>query len=131
MTATIRICDETTSGTRTHRFTLSLLSAQITVRDLIRKRVYEEVNDYNRSAPECFQGLVEPRDAERVLNGYKLRQWRPIVWEEQCQRALEAFEQNGFFIIVDDRQVTSLDDVIELAHDTIISFIKLVPLVGG
>jgi hypothetical protein len=131
MTVSVTVHDETTSGTRTNTVTLDFLDACISVRDLLRKRVYEEVQDYNRATPEYFRGLVQPADAERVLNGDKLQKRRQIDWEEQYRRAIAAFERNGFFILVDDLQVESLDDEIELTVDTEISFVKLVPLVGG
>jgi hypothetical protein len=81
--------------------------------------------------PEYFRGLVQPTDAERVLNGYKLRQRRKIDWEEQYRRATEAFERNGFLILADDQQVENLDDEIEIRVNTEVSFVRLVPLVGG
>lgn len=39
-----------------------------------------------------------------MLNGYKLKARRKIDWEEQSKRALEAFEHNGFFVLVGNRQ---------------------------
>ena len=131
MAATITIYDETAAGDRTNALTLDFLTARIPVRELIRRRVYEEVQEYNLSMPEYFKGLVQPTDAERVLNGYKLRERRKIDWEEQARRAEEAFERNGFFLLVDDRQVESLDQEIDLKIGSEVSFIKLVPLVGG
>jgi xylulokinase len=41
----------------------------------------------NRAMPEYFHGLVQPTDAERVLNGYRLKQRRPLDWKEQCRCA--------------------------------------------
>jgi hypothetical protein len=131
MAATVTIYDETTVGERTHTLTLKFLTARVTARELIRRRVYEEVQEFNVSTPEYFRGLVQPAEAERVLNGYKLRHRRKIDWEEQYRRALDAFQTNGFFMLVDDRQVEGLDEEIELKVGTEVSFIKLVPLVGG
>ncbi len=51
--------------------------------------------------------------------------------EEQVQIALEAFEHNGFFLLLDNRQVTSAHERIVVTEDSVISFVKLVPLVGG
>ena len=131
MAATVAIRDETTSGALVHAFTLDFLTEEITVRELIERRVYEEVQEYNRAAPGYFRGLVQPVDAEATLNGYKLRQRRQIDWEQQRDRALEAFERNGFFVIVGDRQVERLDERIRLELGTEVTFLKLVPLVGG
>jgi len=101
------------------------------VRELIRARIYQEVQDYNQKQPEYFRGLVQPNDVERMLNGYKLRTKRKIDWEEQYRQALDAFERNRFFVLVGDKQADSLDQEFEVKVDTEVSFVKLVPLVGG
>jgi hypothetical protein len=131
MSATLTIHDETASGQKTNTFTLACLTERMTVRELLRARIYQEVQDYNQKEPEYFRGLIEPTDAERVLNGYKLKTRRKIDWQQQYQRALEAFERNGFFVLVGDKQAESLDQEFEVAVDTEVSFVKLVPLVGG
>jgi hypothetical protein len=131
MPATLTIHDETTSGRKTNTFTLDCLTEYLTVRELIRARICQEVQDYNLKEPEYFRGLVEPTNAEKVLNGYRLRAKRKIDWQEQYQKALEAFERNGFFILVGNRQAESLDQQFEVKVDTEVSFVKLVPLVGG
>ena len=131
MPAIITIHDETSSGEKTHSFTLECLTERMTVRELIRARIYQEVQDYNTREPEYFRGLVEPTQAERTLNGYRLRERRKLDWQEQFQRATEAFERNGFFVLVGDKQAERLDDDFEVKVDTEVSFVKLVPLVGG
>ncbi len=131
MSTTLTIHDETTSGQKTGTFTLDCLTERMTVRELIHARIYQEVQDFNLKEPECFRGLVEPTNAERALNGYKLKIKRKIEWEEQYQRALEAFERNGFFVLVGDKQAESLDQDFEVRVETEVSFVKLVPLVGG
>jgi len=131
MPTTLTIHDETSSGQRTNTFTLACLTEKMTVRELIRARIYQEVQDYNQKEPEYFRGLVEPTNAERVLNGYKLKARRKIDWQEQYQRALEAFARNGFFVLVGDKQAETLDQEFPVKVDTEISFVKLVPLVGG
>jgi hypothetical protein len=131
MPSTLTIHDETASGQRTNTFTLDCLTERMTVRELIRARIYQEVQDYNQREPEYFRGLVEPTAAELVLNGYKLKAKRKIDWKEQFERALDAFQRNGFFVLVGDRQAESLDEQFEVKVDTAVSFVKLVPLVGG
>lgn len=131
MPVTLTIHDETSSGQKTHSFTLECLTERMTVRELIRARIYQEVQDYNTREPEYFRGLVEPTQAERTLNGYRLRERRQLDWQEQFQRAVEAFERNGFFVLVGHRQAERLDEEFEVKVDTEVSFVKLVPLVGG
>lgn len=65
--------DETTSGSRSDGWGLEIAEERLAVRELIRRRVFQEVAEYNARTPEVFQGLVQPEDAERVLNGYALR----------------------------------------------------------
>ena len=99
--------------------------------ELIRSRVYQEVQDYNRRQPEQFQGLVQPTDAEATLNGFKLKKPRQIDWKAQFEKALEAFEANRVLILVNERQVESLEEEIVVEAGTSVSFLKLTMLVGG
>jgi hypothetical protein len=135
MSTTLTVRDETTfsfSSENDEEFTLDVPSERITVRDLIRARVYMDVRDYNLSQPEYFRGLVQPSDAERTLNGFKVRQGRRIDPEKQFEKAIESFYRNGFLVLVDDRQVGELEEEIEVRPDaTTVTFLKLVPLVGG
>lgn len=129
--ATLLVSDATLSGQKTSRLTLQDLAESLTVRELIRARIYQEVQDHNLSGSTLFQGLVQPADTEKTATGFKFSRPRTLDWEEQYQRALEAFERNGFFVLVGDRQAGSLDDRFTVAPDTEVSFVKLVPLVGG
>lgn len=134
MSATLKIRDETTlslGADEVESFTLDVLTARITVRELIRARVANEVRDYNLSQPEYFRGLVQPTDAESTLNGFRLRKRRKIDPEKQFELAIKAFYTNGFILLVDDRQVDDLEEEIEVRPDTTVTFLKLVPLVGG
>ena len=133
MPTTLMIRDETafSLGGDDEGFTLDLLTERITVRELIRARVYQEVRDYNLRQPEYFRGLVRPTDAERTLNGFKVRQGRRLDPERQLERAIESFYRNGFLFLVNDRQVDELEEEIEIGPETTVTFLKLVPLVGG
>lgn len=110
---------------------LQLASERVTVRELIESRVRQEVEAINRDPSRELHALVLPTDAERTLNGFRLRQPHRLDAEVQCALALEAFEQNRFFLLVDNRQLERLEDVIVLQTDTEVGFFKLVPLVGG
>jgi hypothetical protein len=131
MSVAIAIRDETTSGKVLHEWSLEVLTERATVREIIRSRVYQEVQDYNLRQPNEFRGLVQPTDAERTLNGYKLRQRRVIDWKPQFERAVAAFESNQIVILVNDRQAASLDEEFELTPGTQVTFLRLTLLVGG
>ena len=132
MPVTITMRDETTAGDKIHELTLSLLTEQVTVRELIRSRVYQEVKDHNvRGALSVFNGLVAPSDSERQQNGFRLREPRQIDWKKQFETAVEAFQRNGFIVLVDRQQVVDLDEEVLLRPGSEVSFLKLIPLVGG
>lgn len=128
MQVTIR--DETATGSVTNELTLDVLDETITVRELIRGRVYQEVDDHNRklraAAAEdegrAFVGLVTPTPG---------RAKREVDWRDQFEKACEAFDRNGFFVLLDDRQAETLDEPLALRATSTISFVKLTPLVGG
>ena len=130
----MQVCvrDETTSGQSLWELTLEFLSESITVRELLRERVHHEVREFNRQQDRLvFNGLVQPEDAERTLNGSKLKSHRPLDWETQFKLAVEGFSTNAFFILIDNRQAESLDEEFVVGPQTTVSFIKLTPLVGG
>ncbi len=134
MAICVTIYDETLSGERSGGLRLDLLSSTITLRELIRRRVFEEVQEYHAAPPSAvFRGLVTPTETEAALNGLKADHTvkQRVDWEAQYERALSAFARNGFFVLVGDRQVESLDEELTLRVDTEVSFVKLVPLVGG
>ena len=49
----LTIHDETSSGQKTHSFTLECLTERMTVRELIRARIYQEVQDSPKARPTC------------------------------------------------------------------------------
>jgi len=127
----IVICDELLNGTITNQFEISLESDSLTVRDLITKRVSIEIDNYNKRLPQYFNSLIEPKEAERTLNGYKLKPKQLIDVEKQVYIALDAFQKNGFFVLVDNEQLEELEQQVVLKSTSKISFVKLTPLVGG
>lgn len=131
MPATLTVRDESTTGDVSAPIVLEFLTDHITVRELIRERVYQEVQDYNTRLPDVFNGLVQPTDAERTLNGFKLKTRREIDWKPQFEKACDAFERNQVLILIDDKQAESLEQRITIVPGTEVSFVKLTPLVGG
>jgi hypothetical protein len=132
MPATLTVRDETTfRGDEDRIFEIRLPAERVTARELIEARVEGEVEEYNARSSEFFRGLIQPAKAERTLNGFRMLQGRRIDAAEQRERALEAFQRNGFILLVDDRQVMELDEAIEVRPTTEVTFLKLVPLVGG
>ncbi|WP_181445347.1 hypothetical protein [Micromonospora endophytica] len=131
--ATVTFVDESTAGARTPAWVLRIFEERLTLRELIRRRIHQEVAEYNAAAPVPRRLLVQPTPTERALNGDPgaERPHRRIDPQRQVALAEEAFRRNGFVVLVGDRQVEELDDEVDLRRDTEVTFLKLVPLVGG
>lgn len=112
MAVFLEVHDEQGAGQRTASWRLELPEPTITVRELIRTRVYEEVRRRNRDRTDGTE--IESAD-----------------WHEQAEKALDAFTRRSFLLLVDDRQVQSLDEQIRVDESTEVVFLRLVPLVGG
>lgn len=131
MQAVLKIWDETPGHGRRAAAELTLASERVTAVELIRRRVEAEVEVYNVKAGEVFQGLIQPTDSERILNGFKLKKRRKLDPENQVKVALEAFANNTFILLFDDRQIEDPDEYVVITPDSAATFLKLVPLVGG
>ena len=128
----LKINDETFAGDILNEIELEIAKQEISVKDIIEMRVKREVENYNhRIDDRFFNGLVVPTDAERTLNGYKIKRNANIDAEKQVYVALAAFQKNGYFVLVDDVQSESLNQIVKIGENTKISFIKLTPLIGG
>lgn len=128
--------DATIGGNTSHELLLELPQETMTVRELIRERIYQEVQDHNRQ-PNAgnFQGLIQPSGIEpasawhgRELNPKARKQ---IDWKESFEKALASFNHQGFLILINNRQAESLDETFEVGSETQISFVKLIMLTGG
>lgn len=128
--ATITIVDESMLGEK-RVWSLDFLDETVSLRELIRRRIYQEVSEYNAKLSGLFYGLVQPTAAERTLNGYRLKTPHLLDWQAQYEQAIEAFARRGYIVLVDEKQVADLDTSIELHANSEVTFLKLVPLVGG
>ena len=100
--------------------------------------MYQEVQDFQ---PRPGRAGLSPRSwcsrpaPSRVLNGksteFRLKEHRQIDWKPQFDKAIDAFGRNGFFILIDDKQAEDLDHEFVIGHGTVMSFVRLTPLVGG
>jgi len=129
MPLTLSVLDEATNGERHSAGPFQFEATAITLRELIRIRVEQDVARFNASKSDPFRGLVQPEESERVLNGIRTRPH--LDWQQQFEKAIRAFNANGFLVLVDDCQITDLDQTIDLAPQTQVTFLKLVPLIGG
>jgi hypothetical protein len=111
---TLTCHDATTAGTAPATLTLHDLDTTITLRDLIRHRVREEV---------ALRGGRRTLASRGAPTG--------PGWEAVADATLRSFERNGFVVLVGDRQLVDLDATIDTDEVTDVTFLKLVPLAGG
>jgi hypothetical protein len=118
----VTIIDESTMSQK-RAWSLDILEETLNLRELIRRRIYQEVTEFNAKQSLYFHGLVQPNDTERSLNGYRLKKAQKLNWE--------AFAGHGYIVLMDARQIDDLDAPIAFHAGSEVTFFKLVPLVGG
>jgi hypothetical protein len=154
MNAVLGLYDERRPGAaRELRHRLALSTERITARDLIRCRIEADVALHNAAERARVDGdaatpaiealnawLVIPGAVELALNGRSgaygpgVPARKPpalINSEPLVATALAAFARNAFFMIFDGRQVIDHDEVLTVTEDSTVTFLRLVPLVGG
>ena len=134
-------------GTR-HAVRVNVLGLTIDAAALIRARVELEVERLMAMHEQEWQGfadwLVRPDAVETLLNGERgpfgpgtgaLTAARRANREQYCEAmvatALDRFTRGRFLLFAGDRQVTALDEEIDLRHTGEVVFLRLLPLVGG
>ena len=115
------IKDETFTGDILNQIEIEVANELTTVKDIIASRVTAEVERYNNKSTEYFQGLIQPSETEKTLNGYKFKKKRLVDAEKQVYVALNQFQNNGYFVLIDDIQAESLDQEILVGKDTQVS----------
>ncbi len=128
---TVTVRDETVAGGVFNEWALHFSDARVTVFDILRSRVYVEVEDFNKATDVTFRGLVQPLDTEVTPSGFRMKKRRPLDPAAQLEKAVEAFDLGRVLILVGDHQVSRLDEAVDLFPSATVSFVRLLPLVGG
>lgn len=135
----LAIRDETLTGSIMHELMLRFDAETITVEELIASRIKSEVErhqnhlqdkltQYKEKVAIYKNHLVLPSDLENRINNKKPK---PIDVQKQIDTAIKAFNSNGFLLLIDDEQAVSLKQKVQVSDKTVVSFIKMTPLVGG
>lgn len=102
MSVVVMVRDETTGGSRSDAIELTFPTELVTVRELIRGRIYQEVQDFNRRNEvegAVFRGLVQPNESEVALNGFRVRTGKQVDWKDQFARACDAYERGRVLVL--------------------------------
>lgn len=124
MNMNLTIHDENLTGSTLNLIRLKIGSRRMAVKELIRMRVYKEVKDFNTRRTSCYRGLVQPQQAEPVLNGFVPRRKSKLNAEEMYRVALAAFEKHEYTIYIDDNRVDNPEQHIEVGPHTQVSFLR-------
>jgi hypothetical protein len=98
--------------------------------DLIRERVRIEMDRRENERRFAGRPLVEIIESTAESSSGDAARPRPTL-ERAVATAFEGFRSNAYFVTIDDRQITDLDAEIAITPATDITFIRLLPLVGG
>lgn len=130
----ITFLDETATGQVLHSWDISVENEMMTLQELIMLRVKEEIRRRTEASTAMYFNIYqELTEAEQKLNPQKhdkINREAPDP-EAYGYRALDAFKRNAFFVLIGNKQVENLDEVIDLRRENPISFVRLTPLVGG
>jgi hypothetical protein len=113
-------------------FQLVVINPLLTASELIVLKVRQEVAEHNEQQYKRCNGLGEVNKIEETLNTCLINgKKRRVDVDALIVAALNGFESNSFVLLVDERQVHELNEVIDISREPRITFIRLVPLVGG
>jgi hypothetical protein len=126
-------CTVTTSifglptGQRLSHVRLALPAARLAVRELIAHKVRQEVEEcLTQQRPGLSGEYLSP---EELLGAVSSAMPGPVG--DEIMRAQQAFAARAYMIVVDNRRVWDLEDMLTLDPTTQVEFIKILPLVGG
>jgi hypothetical protein len=131
MTLALKIVDQTLGVHPPVVRQLRLASERVTLRELLARRIEDEVAALNAAGHDPITPLVVPTDWEQRLNDKQPKPRTVVDAAKQLAAAIEAFERTRILVVVDRRQVIDLDEPLTITPDSEVRFIKLVPLVGG
>lgn len=123
---------------------LTLFEETITAGELIARTVEEQVHDLmvarrldalRAEKMLAKQYYTSHELAEQIEESGAVRYRRAekpaIDVKVQISRALDAFKAGEFIVIVDGKQIERLAEPVTLKLDTRVTFLRLMPLVGG
>ncbi len=128
MSLTLTVCEKTPGAVPPQEYPVEFTEERLTVRELLRNIIFQQV--YNRNT-EMRETARVKTDAESLLNQKKKSCGQTIDWVQNFEHAIEAFEKNQVILLLDGAQVETLDETVNLTSNTKLTFLKLIPLVGG
>lgn len=130
MAFVLTISEKSPGQAGTREFPIEVKEERLTVRELIRNVVFQQVYEQNNASRE-WNRVIDAAEQEKILNKKSDKNGPTVDWAPKYEQALSAFENNQVLLLIDEKQVENLDDFINLKPSTKVTFLKMVPLVGG
>ena len=149
----LNVFDEMMFATPTFAMSLYFDKVHTTAKEILKARIKQDCENANLEIENAHQAeqarllaeyqkkVGELTDHEKILNGEKLPKafTNPTPkakfrdWQEEFDKAVSAFYNNGFVLIIDDEQITDLDAPLHIKSDDTskLTFLQLIPLQGG
>lgn len=140
MSVQLSIFEKVVGRTDRHSFTLRLASARLPARDVLAQHVRVEVRRLNdeagRNASEhdrvaSFFVGVHSHPTEQRLNPKQGRLPKMLDSEAEIAAACDGVAAKQVIMLFDDREVTDLDAPLTVTEGSVVTFLRLMPLVGG
>jgi len=120
---------------------VDLATSESTLKEIIAAKVETTVNTINNDISSVKSNYHFSSDEELRLNreilDEKNRQLQKrlekleLDAEKETYIALKAFQNNTFFVLIDNKQYSDLEESVKLTDKSQIKFIKLTQLQGG
>jgi hypothetical protein len=130
-TTTLTISEQATGGGKPNQFGDVSIPERITVRQLICLYIDHQIEQYRGKCKDSKQhSFFIPLEQEQSLSGIQPGEGK-LNPEKLYSRALDAFSNNQFVLLVDDQQIEELEQDVFVTAKSNVTFLKLMPLIGG
>ena len=136
----LSIVEKALGQTERQAFSLKLASERVPAIEVLTQHVISEVDRLNaemkRNAARhdrvaSFLVGSHAHETQRKLNGPSGRAPRFLDPGTEVKAAVKAIKEKRVIMLFDEREVADLDAPLTLTDDSNVTFLRLVPLVGG
>ena len=122
-------------GNRQETCVVAFPEPRLALRSIIALKVQVEVEKANRDRQKPLPLSVRYLTDEELLpsRGGTVEPARPreVDRDAEVAKALEAFGERRYFVVLDGHRLEDLDEVIALTPASKLQFVRILPLVGG
>ncbi len=122
------------AGHELSRATVEGLAGEASLRDIIRTRIDTEVAAYNRDPGAVYVGMVQPEDAVRYSDGFRMRTPRRLDGAQLFTAVEEAVSAGVVHFVVGELSVDGrgdgLDTIVDVAATPSITTVMQRPIVA-